>query len=54
MLLLSFFFGGVIGALGFAHIGYRSTVPLAVVLCVLAIVPAVDDLARLRRRRARK
>lgn len=54
MLVLSFFFGGVIGALGFAHIGYRSTVPLAVVLCVLAIVPALDDLARLRRRRARK
>lgn len=54
MLLLSFFFGGVTGALGFTHIGYRSTVPLAVVLCVLAIVPAFDDLARLRRRRARK
>ncbi|MFN3790105.1 YoaK family protein [Massilia sp.] len=54
MLLLSFFLGGVTGALGFTHIGYRSTVPLAVVLCVLAIVPALDDLARLRRRRARK
>lgn len=54
LLVMSFFLGGAIGALGFAHIGYRSTVPLAVVLCALAIVPALDDLARLQRRRAGK
>lgn len=54
LLVLSFFLGGALGALGFAHIGYRSTVPLAIVLCALAIVPAVDDLARLHRRFARK
>ena len=54
LLVLSFFLGGAIGALGFAHIGYRSTVPLAIILCALAIVPAVDDLTRLRRRFARK
>jgi len=38
MLLSAFFSGGVIGALGF-----RATIPLAVVLLGLAIVPAVDD-----------
>jgi len=54
LLVLSFFAGGVLGALGFAHVGYLSTVPLALVLSVLAIVPAMDDLARLQRRLARK
>lgn len=43
-LLLCFFAGGVGGALGFAHAGYLATVPLALLLCVLAIVPALDDL----------
>lgn len=36
MLVLSFFVGGVIGALGFNHVGYVSTVPLAIVLALLA------------------
>jgi uncharacterized membrane protein YoaK (UPF0700 family) len=54
LLVLSFFLGGALGALGFAHIGYLSTLPLAMILCALAIVPAVDDLARLHRRLARK
>jgi uncharacterized membrane protein YoaK (UPF0700 family) len=50
-LLGSFFFGGVAGALGFKILGYLATVPLALLLCVLAIVPALDDLrARARRR----
>ena len=50
-LLAAFFFvGGVMGALGFRHIGYMSTVPLAVVLISLASVPAVDDLRALVRR----
>ncbi len=44
MLLGAFFFGGVVGALGFKSLGYLSTVPLALVLVTLAIVPAVDDL----------
>ncbi|KGM39286.1 membrane protein [Aquabacterium sp. NJ1] len=35
-LVLSFFVGGVIGALGFKHVGYVSTVPLAIVLALLA------------------
>jgi uncharacterized membrane protein YoaK (UPF0700 family) len=43
-LLLSFFGGAVLGALGFKHAGYLATVPLACMLCLLAIVPAVDDL----------
>lgn len=45
-----FFLGGVVGALGFKHLGYLSTVPLAALLVVLALVPAVDDArATLRR-----
>ncbi|HEX9173789.1 MAG TPA: YoaK family protein [Telluria sp.] len=44
-LLGCFFVGGVVGAAGFRHVGYVSTVPLAMLLCALAIVPALDDLA---------
>jgi len=43
-MLATFFVGGVTGAMGFKHIGYASTVPLAGVLIVLAIVPLIDDL----------
>ena len=43
-LLLAFTGGGVIGAYGFKFVGYVSTVPLAVLLAVLALVPAWDDL----------
>jgi uncharacterized membrane protein YoaK (UPF0700 family) len=49
-LALSFFGGGVIGALGFKQVGYVSTVPLALVLIGLAGVPAIDDLLALGRR----
>ncbi|MDE2400863.1 MAG: DUF1275 domain-containing protein [Burkholderiales bacterium] len=35
-LIVSFFVGGVIGALGFKHVGYVSTVPLALVLAFMA------------------
>ena len=45
-----FFVGGVAGALGFKHLGYVSTAWLALVLVVLASVPAFDDLAGLARR----
>lgn len=44
LLVLSFFSGGVIGAIGFQHLGYAMTVPLAVILIVLASVPAADDI----------
>lgn len=53
-LLGAFFLGGVVGALGFAHIGYQATILLALVLVLLAIVPIFDDLRarwRLARRR---
>lgn len=49
-LALSFFLGGVAGALGFKHVGYVATVPLAMVLGTLALVPAVDDVKRYVRR----
>lgn len=42
-LLAAFFVGGVLGALGFKYLGYLSTIPLAAFLCVLGIVPVVDD-----------
>lgn len=43
-MLTLFFLGGVAGALGFAHIGFISTVPLALLLLALAVVPICDDL----------
>lgn len=56
LLLLAFFAGGVSGALGFKHAGYLSTVPLALILTGLALVPMLDDvgavLRRLRKRGA--
>jgi uncharacterized membrane protein YoaK (UPF0700 family) len=42
-----FLTGAIVGAFGFKHLGYVSTVPLAVALAVLALVPTVDDLQRL-------
>ncbi len=42
-LLLVFFVGALTGAYGFKHVGFISTVPLAAILLVLAIVPVVDD-----------
>jgi uncharacterized membrane protein YoaK (UPF0700 family) len=38
MLVAAFFVGGVMGALGFKHVGYVSTVPLALALAILAAV----------------
>lgn len=52
-LLGAFCLGGVVGALGFTNLGYLSTVPLAAFLCVLAIVPVVDDAMRVIRRQGR-
>lgn len=40
----SFFVGGIIGAYGFKHIGYIATVPLAILLMTLVIVPVADDI----------
>ncbi len=38
-----FFLGGVAGALGFKRLGFLTTLPLATVMIVLALVPVVDD-----------
>ncbi len=43
-LLAAFFCGGLAGALGFKHMGFVSTVPLATVLVALAAVPLMDDM----------
>jgi uncharacterized membrane protein YoaK (UPF0700 family) len=50
-LLLMFLTGGLVGAFGFKYMGYIVTVPLAVVLTFLAIVPVLDDVNSARRRR---
>lgn len=50
LMVLFFFIGGVAGALGFKHLGYLSTIPLAFGLMLLASVPAIDDLSALIRR----
>lgn len=42
-LAVCFFGGGVAGAVGFTRLGYGATVPLALLLVSLAIVPVVDD-----------
>lgn len=42
-LLLMFFAGGVVGAYGFKFIGFWATIPLALYLLALAIVPVLDD-----------
>jgi hypothetical protein len=44
-----FFVGGVTGALGFKHVGYVATIPLASILMLLAVVPVMDDLVAQRR-----
>ncbi|PKO26537.1 MAG: DUF1275 domain-containing protein [Betaproteobacteria bacterium HGW-Betaproteobacteria-9] len=47
-LVISFLLGGIAGALGFKHLGYISTVPLAITLLLLVMRPALDDWKRLR------
>ena len=41
-----FFLGGLFGALGFKYLGFISTLPLALVLIILAGLPIFDDLRR--------
>ncbi|WP_020654167.1 YoaK family protein [Massilia niastensis] len=53
-LLGAFLVGGIAGTLGFRHLGYVSTVPLAALLCLLAIVPAVDDALRVLARQGKQ
>ena len=51
LLVLCFFVGGVAGALGFKHVGYVATVPLALLLLGLASVPIADDLTTIWQRK---
>jgi uncharacterized membrane protein YoaK (UPF0700 family) len=43
-LVLGFFLGGLMGALGFKHWGYITTVPLAALLWLLCLRPLLTDL----------
>lgn len=45
-LVALFFVGGVIGALGFRHLGFVFTLPLALILVALAALPVLADLRR--------
>lgn len=47
-LITGFLVGGLAGASGFKHIGYVSTVPLALMLLLLVMRPALDDWKRLQ------
>lgn len=44
LILGMFFAGGVAGALGFKSAGFVATVPLALILLLLAFIPILDDL----------
>jgi fatty acid desaturase len=52
-LVTLFFVGGVVGAMSFKYIGFAATLPLAVILLMLAAVPVLDDVS-VRVRRARQ
>lgn len=51
-LLTSFVSGGISGALGFKYLGYISTLPLALALATLAVIPMLDDFRSSRFKRA--
>ena len=51
MLCVSFLSGGITGALGFKHVGYASTIPMAALLVAMSIVPVLDDMLRTGRER---
>lgn len=48
-LVLSFFVGGLVGAMGFKYAGYVATVPLAILLVVIAIAPFAGAMPRWNR-----
>jgi uncharacterized membrane protein YoaK (UPF0700 family) len=51
LLLLAFFSGGWLGALGFKAIGFLAILPFVLLLVVLSVIPALDDLRRIMRNR---
>lgn len=44
LLVASFFFGGLLGAVGFSYVGFSATIPLAVGLVVLSFAPMFKPL----------
>jgi len=50
LILVAFLGGGVVGALGFRHVGFKVTVPLAGFLCFLAARPLLLELRLLLHR----
>lgn len=45
-LIALFFAGGVVGAIGFKHVGFLFTLPLSGMLLLLAMMPVLDDVRR--------
>ena len=45
-LFYCFLCGGITGAFGFNYLGYAFTVPIAILLAIVAIIPTLDDLRR--------
>lgn len=48
LLISSFIAGGVIGAYAFKQYGFSSTIPLALMLLVIAVIPITDDIRHRR------
>lgn len=46
LIVSAFFVGGVAGALGFKHVGFSATIPLAVALVILSSAPSLAVAAR--------
>jgi uncharacterized membrane protein YoaK (UPF0700 family) len=51
-LVVLFFVGGVLGALGYKHVGFLASIPLAGMLLLVSALPVLDDLREWTRRRA--
>ncbi len=51
LLLMAFFSGGWLGALGFKSIGFLATLPFVLLPVVRSVIPALDDLRRVMRNR---
>lgn len=43
IILTMFFIGGVVGAVGFKHLGFMTVLPFAFGLFILALIPIIDD-----------
>lgn len=50
-LILSFFTGGLAGALGFSRMGFSATIPLACILLLLSMAPLLREVSWVGRRR---